>query len=308
MANSNDISIFSVIKYLSEPNTNSSNIKIQLGKRALASISDFHKIITGLQNELMAEDISLSKLIAMVMTNTNLTNLIDSEEKAEERFENIEEYKSSSKPYEDMQIHEALANFLESISLVSDVDSYETDSDLITLITLHQAKGLEFSTVFIAGLEEWLLPHIRSIETGDPAELEEERRLCYVGITRAKTQLYISKTSRRGFRGATEPSLPSRFLHEIPNDLIKPINDIKITSNNLTSKKYITPRTINKINPNKEPQIEFKDGDKVKHPKFGNGIIISSEISGNDYKLTITFKDGVGIKKLMAGMSNLTKI
>ena len=308
VANSNDISIFSVIKYLSEPNTNNSNIKIQLGKRALASISDFHKIIIGLQNELMAEDISLSKLIAMVMTNTNLTNLIDSEEKAEERFENIEEYKSSSKPYEDMQIHEALANFLESISLVSDVDSYETDSDLITLITLHQAKGLEFSTVFIAGLEEGLLPHIRSIETGDPAELEEERRLCYVGITRAKIQLYISKTSRRGFRGSTEPSLPSRFLHEIPNDLIKPINDIKITSNNLTSKKHITRRTINKINSNKEPQIEFKDGDKINHPKFGNGIIISSEISGNDYKLTITFKDGVGIKKLMAGMSNLTKI
>ena len=109
---------------------------------------------------------------------------------------------------------------MESISLVSDVDSYETDSDLITLITLHQAKGLEFSTVFIAGLEEGLLPHIRSIETGDPAELEEERRLCYVGITRAKTQLYISKTSRRGFRGATEPSLPSRFLHEIPTDSV----------------------------------------------------------------------------------------
>ena len=131
---------------------------------------------------------------------TGLIDAIDSDEKSEEKFENIEEYKSSTKPYEEINIHEGLSNFLESIALVSDVDTYESESDLITLITLHQAKGLEFSTVFIAGMEEGLLPHIRSIETGDPSELEEERRLCYVGITRAKKQLYISKASRRCLR------------------------------------------------------------------------------------------------------------
>ena len=199
---------------------------IQLGKRALSSISDFYKIITSIQRELNSDEISISRLITITMKITGLIDAIDSDEKSEEKFENIEEYKSSTKPYEEINIHEGLSNFLESIALVSDVDTYESESDLITLITLHQAKGLEFSTVFIAGMEEGLLPHIRSIETGDPSELEEERRLCYVGITRAKKQLYVSKASRRGFRGSTEPSIPSRFLHEIPSDLIKPINDL----------------------------------------------------------------------------------
>ena len=308
IADSNSMSLFAVITLLAQSNSNDANMGIQLGKRSLSSISDFYKIITSIQLELNSEEISISRLITIIMKITGLIDAIDSDEKSEEKFENIEEYKSSTKPYEEINIHEGLSNFLESIALVSDVDTYESESDLITLITLHQAKGLEFSTVFIAGMEEGLLPHIRSIETGDPSELEEERRLCYVGITRAKKQLYISKASRRGFRGSTEPSIPSRFLHEIPSDLIKPINDIDISTNNSIPEKSPIRKTIRKVNEPKKNQVLFNDGDKINHPKFGDGIIISSEISGNDYKLTITFKNGVGIKKLMAGMSNLKKI
>lgn len=308
IADSNSISLFAAITLLGQSNSNDANMGIQLGKRALSSISDFYKIITSIQRELNSDEISISRLITITMKITGLIDAIDSDEKSEEKFENIEEYKSSTKPYEEINIHEGLSNFLESIALVSDVDTYESESDLITLITLHQAKGLEFSTVFIAGMEEGLLPHIRSIETGDPSELEEERRLCYVGITRAKKQLYVSKASRRGFRGSTEPSIPSRFLHEIPSDLIKPINDIDISTNNPIPKKSPIRKIIRKVNEPKKNQVLFNDGDKVNHPKFGDGIIISSEVSGNDYKLTITFKNDVGIKKLMAGMSNLKKI
>ena len=308
IADSNSMSLFAVITLLAQSNSNDANMGIQLGKRALSSISDFYKIITSIQRELNSDEISISRLITITMKITGLIDAIDSDEKSEEKFENIEEYKSSTKPYEEINIHEGLSNFLESIALVSDVDTYESESDLITLITLHQAKGLEVSTVFIAGMEEGLLPHIRSIETGDPSELEEERRLCYVGITRAKKQLYVSKASRRGFRGSTEPSIPSRFLHEIPSDLIKPINDIDISTNNPIPKKSPIRKIIRKVNEPKKNQVLFNDGDKVNHPKFGDGIIISSEVSGNDYKLTITFKNDVGIKKLMAGMSNLKKI
>ena len=302
------MSIFSVIEHITESKTDTSDIPVQLGKRALVSIANFHRIVIELQNELKSDEITLPRLISLTMKHSGLSNLIEFDENAEERLENIEEYKNSSRAYEDIQIQQGLTDFLESISLVSDVDTFKSESDLITLITLHQAKGLEFSTVFIAGMEEGLLPHIRAIETGDPAELEEERRLCYVGITRAKKQLYMSKTTRRGFRGATEPALPSRFLYEIPKDLTKVLNDSLPSSNIQPSKKYPVRKTINKINISKKNEIIFNDGDKVRHPKFGDGIIISSKISGNDYKLTITFKNDVGIKNLMASMANLKKI
>ena len=109
--------------------------------------------------------------------------------------------------------------FMESVALVSDIDSMEDDKDTVTLITLHQAKGLEFPVVFIVGMEEGILPHIKSIESGDPLELEEERRLFYVGMTRAKEKLYLSRASLRGFYGSSEPTLPSRFIGDIPAEL-----------------------------------------------------------------------------------------
>jgi len=308
VAIANKVSIFSIIETFTKSKTEDLHMPVQLGKRALSAISDFHKVITTLQEDLKSNEISITQLIALIMETSGLHSLLETDDNAEERLENIEEYKSSARAYEDREIHEGLSDFLESISLVSDADTLDVDSDSITLITLHQAKGLEFSTVFIAGMEEGLLPHIRSIETGNPAELEEERRLCYVGITRAKKQLYLSKTSRRGFRGATEPALPSRFLYEIPTTLTKSLNDIPVSSKNHISKVKPVRKTINKINIPHATDTIFKDGDKVQHPKFGEGIIISSEISGSDYKLTITFKGNVGIKKLMSGMANLKKV
>ena len=121
-------------------------------------------------------------------------------------MENVQEYRNSSREYSSVPALEGLVGFLEGISLISDIDTFEEEMDSITLITLHQSKGLEFPIVFITGMEEGLLPHIRSLDSGSPEELEEERRLCYVGLTRAEKKLYLTRAFRRGFRGTYEPT------------------------------------------------------------------------------------------------------
>ena len=154
------------------------------------------------------------------------------EERGEERLENLEELKATSGEFSESDEGGALTALLERISLVSDTDDLEDNRDSITLITLHQAKGLEFRVVFMVGMEEGLLPHIRAIEDGDPKEMEEERRLAYVGVTRAKERLYLSHAARRGFRGGYGPNVPSRFLDDIPEradrqDLVRAIDGLR---------------------------------------------------------------------------------
>ena len=197
-----------------------------------------------------------------------------------------------------------------------------------------RAKGLEFPIVFMVGMEEGMLPHIRSIESGDPGELEEERRLCYVGMTRAKQNLFLHRAFRRGFRGGSEPTLPSRFLSDIPPELTNVIGlgtsnkskenklSNKTTFNRQTSDNNSYPknrkdpqnnsqkpykkRIVNKINaPAKEKDPIYSAGTKVNHAKFGDGIIMSAEQSGSDMSLTIAFKNEYGIKKLLSSMAKL---
>ena len=156
--------------------------------------------------------------------------LIERDEQAEDRLDNINEFKSAAREFSELGMPDGLNAFLESVSLVSDVDSMEEAPDALTLITLHQAKGLEYPVVFMVGMEDGLLPHARSME--EESGIEEERRLCYVGMTRAKERLYLTRAFRRGFRGGTGPNLPSRFLLDIPRELVAGMDDPSPTPQN----------------------------------------------------------------------------
>ena len=287
----------------------SSSPQPQIGARGLTSIKNFYKIIDNLIK--MSQKTNLLNLIDEILDVTGYEKFLLNDEQMEERFENIDEFKTSASTYMELSTTEALNEFLESISLVADIDNFDAEEHALTLITLHQSKGLEFPIVFMVGMEENLLPHRRAIESGEPHELEEERRLCYVGMTRAKDKLFMLKCFRRAFQGSYEPSLPSRFLSDLPKE-----NIIFGTSSKLNPTPEIKPvrkRIINADNQSIHNNLIssndiFSPGDKVIHKTFGEGIITSSKQVSNDYELTIAFKNSGGIKKLLASLANLSKV
>ena len=185
--------------------------------RAARALGDFRELIESMRAKL--NDLNIVDLVEFVIESSGYRKfLLDRDEQAEERIDNINEFKSAAREFISLQMPDALTAFLESVSLVSDVDSMDEEPERLTLITLHQAKGLEYPVVFMVGMEDGLLPHSRSLD--EEASLEEERRICYVGMTRAKDKLYLTRAFRRGFRGGTGPNLPSRFLLDIPTELI----------------------------------------------------------------------------------------
>ena len=199
---------------------------------------------------------------------------------------------------------------MERLSLVADVDGYEESGESITLITLHQAKGLEFPVVFIVGLEEGLLPHSRSMESEE--QLEEERRLCYVGITRAQKLLYMLRAFRRGFMGRNGPTLASRFLRDIPQELISPVKMPEPAA-------ALAPRTISRRNRHSADawetvsapapaRLKLNIGDLVRHTSFGEGVVTGWEPDASDVQITVEFRDGVGVKRLLLSFAPLEKI
>ena len=229
--------------------------------------------------------------------------LLDDIEDGEDRWDNIKELRVVATDFGKISPPDGLEAFLEQVALVSDVDN-AGDGDGLTLITLHQAKGLEFSTVFMVGLEEGMLPHIRSFD--DPAQMEEERRLCYVGMTRAKQRLYLTRAFRRRVNGSSLPGIPSRFLNDIPRDLIaSPDEQIK-------PKPTIESLRVSGINrldefigdPVTAQPPPFKAGDKVNHAKFGEGIIVSCNAVNHDYEVSVAFVNG-GVKRLLQSLAKL---
>ena len=197
--------------------------------RAARALGDFRELIDGLRAE--AGQLGLVDLIEKVLEKSGYRKyLLDRDDQAEDRLDNLNEFKTAARDFSDLPMPEGLNAFLESVSLVSDVDSMEEGPDALTLITLHQAKGLEYPVVFMVGMEDGLLPHARSME--EEAGLEEERRLCYVGMTRAKERLYLTRAFRRGFRGGTGPNLPSRFLLDIPRELVAGMEQAQPTPKN----------------------------------------------------------------------------
>jgi len=228
----------------------------------------------------------------------------------EERWENILELRASASPYEGPETHEKLLDFLQNVSLVSDVDTLDGDGgDALTLITLHQAKGLEYDAVFMLGLEEGLLPHSRSME--DPMQLEEERRLCYVGMTRARKRLYMLRSFKRGFRGGGLPTLPSRFLDELPRTHIRG-GRAQARRDPRAAEVFPDPAALRRSAavplPAPAPPVDtYAAGDRVRHSVFGEGIVVSSAASHGDFELTVAFA-GKGVKRLMQSYAKLEKV
>ena len=307
LADRSGVSMYDAIESLQSPETWE---KTDLTSRAIRALIGFKELVDDLADEV--DVLSLPELISLTFRRSGYEqHLQEDDEHGEERLENVQEYIASARDFEDIGGRDALAEFLEHISLVSDVDELEEgQSNRVTLITLHQAKGLEFPVVFMVGMEEGLLPHVRSMD--DPSEVEEERRLCYVGITRAEERVYLLRAFRRGLWGRSEPTLPSRFLSDVPGDLI-------VTPSRATLSRAPSP-TLDSLHVRRraarlDPTTEDGDGaesigtgDKVRHSLFGDGIVTSSKPTPNDVELVVAFKDGHGVKRLLQSFAPLEKL
>ena len=238
----------------------------------------------------ISEKSSLTELVDAILEKTGIKAELISENsiEADVRLENLEEFKTITKNYEESRGIVSLDEFLNEISLVSDVEEYRNREDVITLMTIHSAKGLEFKDVFLIGLEEGIFPHQAAFF--DANELEEERRLCYVAITRAKEKLWIINAKRRTIYGVDSVNPPSRFIGEINPDWLDIDNEeeIKPTKSNYTI----------------DENIEYKVGEHIMHNTYGEGVIVSVE----DKILTVAFPHPTGIKMLMKGHSSFTKL
>jgi DNA helicase-2/ATP-dependent DNA helicase PcrA len=342
-----------------------------LTPRARGSLADFAALVRRLRSrvgvlalpELLDETLEASGYRAM---------LADGSEDGEDRWANLLELRSVTTRYDDLEPEDALDRLLEETALVADQDTYEGDADAVTLITLHAAKGLEFPVVFIAGLEEGVFPHSRALD--DEKELEEERRLAYVGMTRAMRRLYLSHAWRRATWGMGQPSVPSRFLLEIPAELMvgpdlaggslgldvdldlafgargttrfgRPLRngsgaayrqrsgpagapqpgEAFRPSRDLAAKRdayqagapsgFLAPAggssagsgaSVRPPRPIIPGERQFRDGDRVRHGRWGDGIVVTSKLTRSDEEITVAFKDpAVGRKTMLASLANL---
>ncbi len=251
----------------------------------------------------------LTDALRLILLETNYRDWLtaQSEDDAEERWENVQELLTVAENYAAMALGAALDAFLEDVALVSDVDDLpDGPPDAVTLITLHQAKGLEFPVVFMAGVEENLLPHQFSID--DPASLEEERRLCYVGITRAARELHLLYAFRRAYQGRSGHNPPSRFLDDIDPELLRmdraapPVGaDVRPASN-----RWAAWEDFDEAQPEPE-QINLSPGDRVHHPAFGEGVVLVVSTASFDIEITVRFAEA-GDKTLAASMAQLSKV
>jgi len=276
-------------------------------KKSSAKLIKFASLIRSLQE--VAEKEPISELIKRTVYDSGYYEMLsNSIENERDRIDNINELVSNGVKFIEDNPDGTLQQFLEDIALVADVDSYEENADAVVLMTIHSAKGLEFPVVFLPGMEEFIIPSAQSSNSQE--DLEEERRLAYVAITRAKKKLIITNASSRLMFGRTSMNQTSRFVREIPPLLINDINSQISKMNNINNTAYTSNNsTINtssfKKQPDK-PSIEFKVGESVVHPTFGVGIIISKKDMGSDVLYEIAF-DTVGTKKIMGTYAKLKK-
>ncbi|MEJ2009954.1 MAG: UvrD-helicase domain-containing protein, partial [Acidobacteriota bacterium] len=295
-----------------------------LSSRAQKALEGFHTLMTALVTD--REQLPLSEFFREILDRTRYLEMLDEERSpaAESRVENLRELVNAAAEAEERG--EPLAEFLDHAALVSDADSYD-ERARVTLMTLHSAKGLEFSIVFLVGLEEGLFPHKLSLD--DDAALEEERRLCYVGMTRAKDRLFVTWVRQRRFYGrqSQEATSPSRFLSEIPTELLEPLNVTMFAAKPRTTwgnavnsvegvERFFSERGKGWKPPSAGPRIpqsrpaaspRWKQGSKVRHPKYGIGTVLESEGEGDETKLTVSFP-GYGRKKLVERYASLEKV
>ena len=283
-----------------------------LPTRAVTSVAKFVEAIDRLT--VLSQEVEIVKLVDLVLEESGLRKHIqDSDDRPEERWENVLGFRAIAQEFNAETPPDGLGTLLERTALVSQVDEYEEAEDSLTLITLHQAKGLEFRVVFIVGLEEGLLPHSRSMDSED--QLEEERRLCYVGMTRAEQRLYLLRAFRRGFRNGTGggPAVASRFLREIPDDLV--------ASADLGSSRAVSPSLPGRGSSIRAAVLanaaasaaqpsgpSLRVGDLVRHRAFGEGIVTAYNPSSSDDEVTVEFAGGVGVKRLLLSFAPLEKL
>ena len=253
---------------------------------------EFKNIIEELTKS--SESLSLTELIDEILEKSGIKKELSTSKLLEDeiRLENLNEFKGVTKSYEEEYGSATLGDFLDEISLVSDMSEHQDSSNRVSLMTIHSVKGLEYNYVFIIGMEEGIFPHYNAINDGSSSAIEEERRLCYVAITRAKKELYITSADTRMLFGNISRNAPSRFIKEIDKEYIeidKPTKIEKIT---------------NKVRKVIDKNIEYEIGERISHTDFGEGIIISIDKS----ILTVAFPHPVGIKKLMKGHPNIKKI
>ncbi len=288
--------------------------------RAVKKFKEFIELVEGLREAESSGDYSLAELYELILEHTDYRQYLKTEkENADVRIENIEELKSNIIKFEEEYGDEAsLSAFLEEISLQTDIDNYDADADTAVMMTLHSAKGLEFPVVFIAGMEEGVFPGVAIYS--NPDELNEERRLAYVGITRAKEELYLTKTKSRMLFGSTTHNAPSRFVGEIPDKYVATSGERGFSSfsslQNNSSSSVSIPKSSYNYNPNIAPAFKkpitksnttYSVGDNVLHKVFGKGMIVKAEKMGGDTMLEIVFETK-GTKTLMANFSKMEKI
>jgi DNA helicase-2/ATP-dependent DNA helicase PcrA len=298
-AKDHNISLHTALKQICDnviASPNSVGTKQSLPPRTIQALAGFVALMANLTAR--SRELNLSGLVDEILEHTGYKEYILGKEDGEERWENIMELCNVAGEYNELAPEEALTAFLEKVSLVSDIDELNEKADAVTLITLHQAKGLEFPAVFIVGLEEGILPHRKSFDA--PEEMEEERRLCYVGITRAKKRLYLLRSYRRSLFGGTTANPPSRFLQDISPHLINP-RGLWEESSTPVANAYSRP------SPQSFSTLTLKVGDHVRHSKFGPGIVMNCNSTKDDQELTVVFEEA-GVKKLLASLAPLEKI
>ncbi|MBI4318111.1 MAG: UvrD-helicase domain-containing protein [Chloroflexi bacterium] len=249
--------------------------------------------------------LNVADLIRHVLDASGYQEMVrDGTEEGNDRWENILELIAVASEYAGLEPKVSLTAFLEEAALATDVDDYNESDNAVTLITLHTAKGLEFPVVFIVGMEDGICPHIRSFD--DAGRMEEERRLCYVGMTRAKERLFLVYAFRRTLYGNSTVNTPSRFLADIPPNLVSGWRD-KTTSTAKAPLGRSTPEIEQKAVPKVPVEPVYRPGDRVRHAKFGEGIVISTVVLADDQEVSVAFPE-IGVKKLSLKFAPLEKV
>ena len=292
--------------------------------RAASKIEGFVSFIQSLKSK--AQAYTVEEILEEIIDLTGYVDELKAEdtEESRARIENIDELISKTVSYQDLRSAEgaeaSLSGFLEEIALIADIDTVDPGQDYVLLMTLHSAKGLEFPNVYLAGMEDGIFPGSMSVFSADPSDMEEERRLCYVGITRAMKELTLTSARQRMIRGETQYNRVSRFVREIPRELVELGETIqdkkpKIPETSSAKSGYAQMRMAFQANAfqpqnfkvTKADSLDYGVGDTVRHVKFGVGIVKNIVEGGRDYEVTVDF-DRVGTKKMFAGFAKLKKI
>ncbi|NEU31696.1 DNA helicase PcrA [bacterium LRH843] len=309
-AGAHDLSMFSALKEVEQ---------IGLTGRTVTKLRDF---TDQLQHWIqMQEYLSVTELVEELLEKTGYRDMLKNEQsiEAQSRLENIDEFLTVTNEFEKQNDDKSLVAFLTDLALVADIDKLDDDNegkpyDSITLMTLHSAKGLEYPLVFLIGMEEGIFPHSRSLF--EEEEMEEERRLAYVGITRAEKELYLTNARLRTLFGRTNTNPPSRFIAEIPDDCMESLNEekqapawMKTSRDTIPSRKSPVSRIIDRqALGTGGDKLAWNVGDKAEHKKWGVGTVVSIKGEGESVELDIAFPNPIGIKRLFAKFAPITKL